>query len=403
MGLADFLVEAGRGTSAANIGRAMGGTNQRLDSFVNQELPALVQQIQANTDPKQAPILQMKFIQSALDAGIPPKAIDQMSGSLIGQHLQGMRDEQLNQFREDLRGQPASPRPQGGPDLVKGPDVPAISGRPIDPEMAVRLGQITGANPPQMLQYLGAPADIAGKEASNQKTLTNIAADQATERAKQGLPDTPLGPGLPSLQALARISPASVAQVLPQRDKPEDPLLEERRNVLNAQAAHWAQVGAGGGAGGQGTTTESPHLVTPAMQADAGRQIAQAAKERGMTSPEQIKQIADDFGYTIEGNPTVEDNLLSAFGVSNAKLGGTYRLTPKAVTKTVTKGATAPASPAGQGRYNQDIPTGSAPASQAGGRGRGQGTAEAAQPPQPGRRQPTPEEVKAAKKRLGIP
>jgi hypothetical protein len=113
MGLADFLVEAGRGTSAANIGRAMGGTNQRLDNFINNEMPGLVQEIQNNTDETKMPALQMKFIQSSLNAGLPPQAVDHLSGLLVGAHLQGMKEQQLNKLAQDYAPQPAQPRPPG--------------------------------------------------------------------------------------------------------------------------------------------------------------------------------------------------------------------------------------------------------------------------------------------------
>src|SRR6476659_2988927 len=113
MGIADFLVEAGRGTSAANVGRAFGGTNRRLDNFVNNEMPALVQEIQNNTDDKKMPVLQMKFIQSALNAGLPSQAVDHLSGLLVGAHLQGMKEDQLNKLRQDYAAQPAQPRPPG--------------------------------------------------------------------------------------------------------------------------------------------------------------------------------------------------------------------------------------------------------------------------------------------------
>jgi hypothetical protein len=158
-------------------------------------------------------------------------------------------------------------------------------------------------------------------------------------------------------------------QFTDQRKKEEDPLLEERRALLTSQAGAAdaraiAAMRGPAGAGGSETTTD--RVVDPAKQADAGRQIAQAAKERGMTSPEQIRKIADDFGYTITGDAKVDDTLLSAFGVSNPKLGGNYSLTPKDITKTTTKGAQG-----NQGRYG-NVPSGSAPAAQAGGRGRGQ-------------------------------
>jgi len=365
MGLADFLAEAGRNTAIGQVAQAFGGqtTGQKnLDTYINNDLPALAQEIQANTDETKIPALQTKFIQTSLKAGLPMQAVDKLSEMLIGPHLQGMRQDQLNKLRQDYGAQPAQPRPPGteGPLTQSGNFVDPTAEKPLDLNFAMRLGQATGANPQQFREMLGTPADIAGKQLSNQKTQGEIDKEAVAARQRQGLSNVPQAPGQPSPQDIGILNPGALSNFLPMRDKPEDPLLEERRSLLAAQtgAANALAANRGqGGAGGQATTT-SEHIVDPAKQADAGRQIAQAAKERGMTSPEQIRQIADDFGYTIEGNPTIEDNLLSAFGVSNARLGGTYRLTPKDVTKTVTKGASAPS---GQGRYSQGVPSGSAP------------------------------------------
>ncbi len=219
MGLADFLVEAGRGTSAANVGRAFGGTNQRLDNFINNEMPGLVQEIQNNTDETKMPALQMKFIQSSLNAGLPPQAVDHLSGLLVGAHVQGMREDQLNKFREDLQGQPASPRPQTGNDLVKGPDVPAVPPRPIDPEMAVRFGQAIGANPDLMTKLLSTPADIAAKQASTAKTQGEIDKEAVAARQRQGLSNVPLAPGQPSMQDVGILNPPGLQQFLPPRNE----------------------------------------------------------------------------------------------------------------------------------------------------------------------------------------
>ncbi len=384
MGLADFLVQAGRGTSAANIGAALGGNGGKTlrDSFIEDQLPALAQEIQANTDETKMPGLQMKFIQGALKAGIPPQSIDKMSEMLVKPHLEGMRQDQLDKLRSDYAGQPAQPaqpRPQGteGPLTQSGNFVDpraATPDKPLDLNFAMRLGQITGGKTEDFNKLIQTPADLAAKQASTAKTQGEIDKENVAARQRQGLSNVPTAPGQPSLQDMGVLAPGGLANFLPNRDKPEDPLLEERRALLAAQtgaanslAGLRATQGAGGGAGGQATTT-SERVVNPTMQAEAGRKIAAAARDRGMTNPEQIRQIADEFGYTIEGNPQIDTGLFSIHSLAgDPTLTGTFRMTPKDTTKTTTKGA--------------------APTVQGGGRGR----------------QPTPEEVKAAKKRLGIP
>jgi len=382
MGLADFLVQAGRGTSAANIGAALGGNGGKTlrDSFIEDQLPALAQEIQANTDETKMPGLQMKFIQGALKAGIPPQSIDKMSEMLVKPHLEGMRQDQLDKLRSDYAGQPAQPaqpRPQGteGPLTQSGNFVDpraATPDKPLDLNFAMRLGQITGGKTEDFNKLIQTPADLAAKQASTAKTQGEIDKETVAARQRQGLPNVPAAPGQPSMQDVGVLAPGGLAN-FPQRDKQEDPLLEERRALLAAQtgaanslAGLRATQGAGGGAGGQATTT-SERVVNPTMQAEAGRKIAAAARDRGMTNPEQIRQIADEFGYTIEGNPQIDTGLFSIHSLAgDPTLTGTFRMTPKDTTKTTTKGAGASA---GQGRYSQGVPSGSAPTPQAGGKG----------------------------------
>src|SRR6476619_4782507 len=102
MGLADFLAEAGGNAPVGNIARAAGGktiAQRDLDSYINNDLPALAQEIQANTDRTKIPALQMKFIQTSLKAGLPMPAVEKLSDMLIGPHLQGIKEDELNKFR----------------------------------------------------------------------------------------------------------------------------------------------------------------------------------------------------------------------------------------------------------------------------------------------------------------
>jgi len=222
MGLADFLAQAGQHTAIGQVAQAFGGqtTGQKnLDTFINNDLPALVDQIHKAGSRDEITQAGQALITKGLQAGIPTGGLDKLMEMTIGPALQNMRSGEIDKFRADLQGQPASPRPQTGNELVKGPDVPAVPPRPIDQEMAVRFGQATGANPEQMTRLLSTPADIAGKELSNQKTQSALDAEKAKETAIQGLPNTPPAEGQPSAQAVARINPPGLQQFLPPRNE----------------------------------------------------------------------------------------------------------------------------------------------------------------------------------------
>jgi len=419
MGLADFLADAGRGTAIGQVAQAFGGqtTGRRnLDTFVNQELPALVDQIHKAGTKEDVTRAGQALITSGLKAGIPAQSLDKLMEMTIGPALQNLRSGEIDKIKADYGSQPAQPRPEGteGPLTPGGNFIDPKQGRPLDFEGALRLGQATGATSPQMREWVGTPADIAGKELSNKKTQAALEADQAKESAIQGLSNQPLAQGLPSLRDLGRINPAGIVQTLPQREKPEDPLLEERRGLLGAQMdaerarADAARARAGesrGGGGGRGsllmqdfvksggdsqdvegfmeyagkrrqagapgttTTTEGP--VDPVKKLEVEAVIAKMAQDRGRTDTASLKKIANEMGYELEGNPTIEgpgglNTALSTLGVQKAaapRLKGDFSLTPKSKTVTRTPSGAASKAPPGQGRYSEGVPSGSAPTS----------------------------------------
>jgi len=252
MGLADFLAQAGRGTVVGNVAQAFGGQTtgqqtlndqaKRVDNFINNQLPALLQEIHANTDETKIPELGTKFVTTALQSGIPLKGAENLMEKMIGPALQGIRQEGLNKLRDQYAAQPgleASPRPENSPSLVKGPDVPAtppLPERPLDLNFMMKFGQATGANPQQFNTMLETPATIAGKELSNKKTQQAIDQENQAQEAIKGLPSVRPSEGQPSAQEVAKINRPGITQFVDQRAKQEDPLLEERRNLLNAQA-----------------------------------------------------------------------------------------------------------------------------------------------------------------------
>ncbi len=255
MGLADFLVEAGQGTGAARVGRAMGGTNRRVDDFFNNQLKPLAEEIHANTDENKIPELGIKLLKAASDAGIPAQGAEKLMEMYIHPALHGIREEGLNKLRDQYAGQPAIPgesRPQG----TEGPLTPsgnfidpkaATPDKPLDLNFMMRFGQLTQANPEQFNKMLETPGLLTSKLLSNKKTQGEIDKETQAQQQRQRLPNTPLGPGQPSLQDLGTLAPAQLGQTLEARAKPDDPLLEERRNLLNAQAVRAGREPASGG------------------------------------------------------------------------------------------------------------------------------------------------------------
>jgi hypothetical protein len=405
MGLADFLATAGQGKTLGHVAEAFGGqtTQQKaVDDFINNQLPALADQIHKAGTKEDVAKAGQSLITSGLKAGINPQGLDKLMEMTIQPALRNMQSGELDKLRTDYGAQPAQPaesRPQG----TEGPLTPsgnfidpkaATPEKPLDLNFMMRFGQATGANPAQFNQMLGTPADIAGKQASTQHTQAAIDAEAAKEKTIQGLPNTPTAPGQPSQQDVARVP--GLAQFLDARGKPEDPLLEERRNLLNAQAgaatdrgaAARARAGAAGREGhgsammqdfirlggdpndrdgflkfadtyrGAGKTNET-EADQPYGSLDREidlKTIARDAHAQGKTSSADIKALAAQRGLEVVGNPqlTVSGG---AFGYGGTpSLTGNFELKKKPRVTTKTKaGATGD-----QGRY-EDVPSGSAP------------------------------------------
>lgn len=422
MGLADFLATVGQGKTLGHVGEAFGGqtTQQKaVDDFVNNQLPALADQIHKAATKEDVARAGQAMITSGLKAGINPQGLDKLMEMTIQPALRNMQSGELDKLRADYGAQPAQPRPPGteGPLTPQGNFVDPTAEKPLDLNFAMRFGQATGANPAQFNQMLETPATIAGKVASNQKTQQAIDQEKAKEGAIGGLSNAPAAPGLPSAQAVARINPAGITQFLPQRDKPDDPLLEERRALIGAQTgaanaqagAAAARAGAAGregrgsammqdfiklggdpndqeaflkfadtyrgagktGAGGDTETTADQPYGSLDREIDL-KSIASDAHAQGKTSSADIKALAAQRGLEVEGDPqlTVSGG---AFGYGGTpSLTGNFELKKKPRVTTKTKaGATG-----GQGRYSQGVPSGSAPVprtSEAGGAGSGGG------------------------------
>ncbi|MES2366803.1 MAG: hypothetical protein V4563_13055, partial [Pseudomonadota bacterium] len=246
MGLADFLVDAGRGTPYARVGAAMGGNGGKTmqDAFIDDQLPALVDQIHKSASRPDIEKAGMALIQAGLKAGMRPEVVDHIMKMTVGPALQNVTGGELEKLRADYGAQPAVPA-ESRPPGTEGPLTPsgnfidpkaATPEKPVDLNFMMKFGQATNANPEQFNKMLETPATIAGKVASNQKTQQEIDKENQAQEAIKGLPSVRPAEGQPSAQEVARINRPGITQFVDQRAKAEDPLLEERRRLIEAQA-----------------------------------------------------------------------------------------------------------------------------------------------------------------------
>jgi hypothetical protein len=228
MGLADFLAQAGQHTAIGQVAQAFGGrtTNQQaVDDFINNQLPALADQIHKAGTKDDVAKAGQSLITGGLKAGINPQGLEKLMEMTIKPALQNLNTGELDKLRADYGAQPAQPA-ESRPPGTEGPLTPsgnfidpkaATPEKPLDLNFMMRLGQATGAKPEEFNKMLETPATIAGKQASNLKTQGEIDKETAKEKAIQGLSSTPAEPGQPSLQATARINPGGIQQFLPVR------------------------------------------------------------------------------------------------------------------------------------------------------------------------------------------
>jgi len=448
MGLADFLAEAGGNAPVGNIARASGGRTigqRNLDAFVNEQLPALVDQIHKAGTRDEITQAGQALITSGLKAGIPAQHLDKLMEMTIGPAMQNMRTGEIDKLRADYGAQPAQPRPEGteGPLTPSGNFVDPRAEKPLDLNFAMRLGQATGANPQQFREMLSTPAEIKGKEISNQRTQAQLDAEQAREGAIKGLPNESSAPGLPSPQAVARINPAGIVQFLPGREDSQskqeynDQLLKLKEQGLeNTLSLAGQRIGAANDRASLAesragfnqaaelrkefqsqsknyqlvrdaynriqTSAQSP---TPAGDLsmlynymkllDPGSVVRESEFKSAATAKPLMERLGlswDAVGSVWNGNkmtPGMRQDFLNRasqlYNTENQQHGQRVneykrlatgaRLDPSMViTDMEATGATPPAqgqAPAGQDRYSQEVPSGSAPTgAQAGGAGK---------------------------------
>jgi len=249
---------------------------------------------------------------------------------------------------------------QGGFDPALNPSLskmmPATPEKPLSQNQAMRiagpgkhwdnLSQVGSfMQVPQHQELLQAQAADQIAQTSERKTLEGINAIR--KRELEGM-NGQAPAGEPSDRGLALFP--SLANRLPQRDKAEDPLLEQRRQLLEAQArGEGARAGyydqrdrsSGGGRDSNVTTEQEkadpavmtgtfalepktgalgalwglvglgPEAPKPQGKLIAERTIARAAEDRGVADLPLEQQgaaladIADEFGFKLSGKPTL--------------------------------------------------------------------------------------------------
>jgi len=243
MGLADFFATAGEHTGIGQIAQALGGKTDRqreLDDFINNQLPTIADSINKASTRNDVVKGMQALIGSGLKVGIPADKLGKISEMLVQPALQGLQQNERDSLLRDYGPKAAEPRPPGveGPLTEKGNFIdPQQARNPLaEPEGALRVIKAFGVNKPEDVRHiLEAPGEIQAKQLGNKKAELGLNQEQARETAIQGLSTEPMQPGLPSTQAVARINPAGLSQFLPARERPDDPLLEERRGLLTAE------------------------------------------------------------------------------------------------------------------------------------------------------------------------
>ena len=142
------------------VGAAMGGKT-RQQQFVENDLPALLQEIHANTDENKIPELGTKFLTAASQVGLSAQGTEKLMHMTIGPALQGIRTEGLNKLSAQYAAQPAQPAqftagdkfaapplaaPPSGPAPItpSGNFADAKPEKPLDLNFMMKFGQLQG-------------------------------------------------------------------------------------------------------------------------------------------------------------------------------------------------------------------------------------------------------------------
>lgn len=384
MGLGDFLAEAGRGTAIGNVAQAFGGqtADQRARSSFIEGLPDAARRIEQATTREEVVAEGNRVIRAGMRTGMQPDRIGKILEMLVGPALQNLQRGEVEKIRADYGPQPAQPRPEGteGPLTPSGNFVDPRAAKPLDQEGMLRLGQALGANPQGYNQLLRTPGQIeasqaqAGqREADRRRTEQAIEAEKAKQAAIEGLPNEPPAPNQPPMRAVARINPAGITSFLPGREMSESAQEIARQKLENAAELGQGRLDVAAQRNdlarqkledaqrrqAEGSITEADQPYGSIDREIDLKTIAKEAYAQGKTKPEDIKAIAARRGLVIEGTPELTGGKRFGFLGDEPSLTGNFEIKrkPRVTTRTKPTGT----QPAGQGRYSEGVPTGSAP------------------------------------------
>lgn len=367
------------------LNMATGNTGQdRVSRFVDNELPALAQKLYQAQSAEEVANNAAALIGAAQKAGYGPKNVQLLLDRLVEPARANLGASELQKigarFKTDITQQPSevaglrSADLQGLSGLMTPDKLKDIPGKKFDQSDALDIAQV-GARfgmktPEGLAQLLTAPsavdenlgqAEAATALAAERRRQEQIAASRQTtlenlsdrKDAETGLSVRDVGmgsggSGLASVYTNAR----NIESEAPERASRVD----LNRSRQTTEGARQGELGTRSQAnvaladrrrreddiGGE-TTVETERMVRPEDQLVAERTIARVAKDRGATTPEQIAKIADDLGYELIGEATLETTGdLMGLREGTIKLAGNFSLRPKPQKRITTKGKPKP-------------------------------------------------------------
>lgn len=407
MPFADFLATVGAGTQAGRAGEYFGGQTpgqRRVDMFVNDQLPKLAQEIERANNRQDIERSARGLLTSGLQAGLQPAALDKLMDMVVQPALRNVQGNELESIRRDYGPQTTPLTPQVAPEGQGQPLSPQTTfapqttpERPLDATGVRRYFEATGAKPETFQSIMATPSVIgenvaqarghaataAGKEyeLSQQRRLENIQLPGSAGEAGMtaGMLATPHAAPLGSY----------MTGLNPQRERPADPLEEEKRQHLIALTERATRSPAEPRAP-RGSTEMQDYLAQGGNPKDQNAFLDYIERRRGResqtvadvpmsaldtevalkgimdeavrtkkTSPEQIKAIAAKRGLVLEGTPQIESTggiLGLGAEKSLAGEGVTLRRAPRVTTRTPGSAQPRGTAPTGQ------PPAGAAPA-----------------------------------------
>src|SRR5689334_13718639 len=318
MGLADFLATAGNHTAIGQIAQAFGGKTdhqREVDDFINKQLPTIADSINKASTRDDVVKGMQALIGSGLKVGIPPNALEKISGMLVQPALQGLQKSEVDKIVAEHAGNPgtpAQPRPQGveGPLNAQGDFIAAQPPQPEKPYTQndqVKLANAIGANAAGYSSLQQVPSENTKREAET-GALTS------RQRMLDALSAEPIAgsPGV-SLRGLAQFP--SLAQAVPQREMSNS--AQEVANEKNLLASQAATDRANNAAAGLDLRRQALELQQQKANGEnaltANQKMLQEDKLRGELAKDSqgFKQVRDSYNRikTSGQNPSPAGDL----------------------------------------------------------------------------------------------